>query len=436
MFVRGTTPSWFLSQDTSDVLNFCLHVLQQDGLHSPPFDGHPDGDGSLRAVGMTAETWQTWFTDVIKIQRDYERTIHQWAQEQHADMGQSMPPFDKRIGQPALAWSGNSAVRKPLQELWEQHQQRITANRGLDKKILTTQIMQRETARRPINLWQELRPYHQRIPPLTVYYIHYVGGVDLVVSPDTVLLSDSGLDEASERSSLLRAAAVLADGGEHSWRRPVDALVEQQREQRIQQLVAEAQQIDQTEDSDPIVAIAKTLRRAFLVEYAWKMNTLHITKQKVTEKQGLYCLTIQDQIGKTHTFTCYSMRNPAGLWKVQSYSGGPVALPPVVYTVARTLWRWAVTRNHPQFWFNGGSGLVYGADGTQKNGFRGSGEVSDSKVVRVRLLDAHGELAEDTVENGLVIFSNERQMEIPIYAELYDSANKMVWRQTVIEKYR
>ena len=55
-------------------------------------------------------------------------------------------------------------------------------------------------------------------------------------------------------------------------------------------------------------------------------------------------------------------------------------------------------------------------------------------IARVLLRDALGELAEDTVENGLVIFSNERQMEAPLYAELYESTGKMVRRQTVVER--
>jgi len=50
------------------------------------------------------------------------------------------------------------------------------------------------------------------------------------------------------------------------------------------------------------------------------------------------------------------------------------------------------------------------------------------------LSDAYGELAEDTVENGLVIFHNERQMEAPMEAELYDSTGRLVRRQTVIKR--
>lgn len=433
MFVRGTPQPWYFSLDTSEAIDFCFRVLQEDGLPAPPFDQHPDGDGSLRAAGMTAESWQAWLMDVLQLERECEQTMQQWAREQRAGVEQPMPSLDERIGHPAVAWSGNPAVGQRLQEWWEQYQQRARANSGLTKEIRTTLHMRQHQGQKPVNLWAELRPYHRHIPPLKVYYIHYPGGVDLVVPPDTVLLSDSGLDAAVERASLLRAAAVLADGGERSWHRPVDTLVEEQREQRVEQLVAEAQQMGQVEDSEPTAAVRKALCRYYLGQYEWKMDTLRFTKHKVTPEQGLYYLAIQDQAGKTHTFICSVARKPDSLWKALSCSGGPVALHPVV----RTLLRWIVTRNRPWLWFHGGSGIVYTADGTPKNGFLGGGEVSATgrKIARVRLFDARGELADDMVENGLVIFSNERQMEAPLYAELYDSTGKMVRRQAVVERH-
>jgi hypothetical protein len=432
MFVKGTTQPWYLSQDTSEALDFCFHVLQEDGLPVPPFNRHPDGDGSLRAAGMTAESWQAWLMDVLQGLQEHKQAMQHWAQEQQAGVEQPMPSPDERLWQPALAWSGHPTVGQRLQELWEQYQQNEKVNRGLNREIRTTLQMRRHTGQKPVNVWATLRPYHQRIPPLKVYHIHYPGGVDLVVSPDTVLLSDSGLDSAAECASLLRAAAVLADGGERSWHRPVDTLVEEQREQQVAQLVAEVQQVDQAEDSEPTAAVRKALRRYYLGQYDWKMDTLRFTKQKVTLAYRLYYLAIQDQAGKTHTFICYVVRKPDGLWKALSCSGGPVALNPVV----RTLLQWIMTRNRPWLCFNGGYGIVYTADGTPKNGFLGGGEVSANgrKIAHVRLRDARGELAEDTVENGLVIFSNERQMEAPLYAELYDSTGKMVQRQTVVKR--
>lgn len=436
MFVRGTTPSWYFSQDTSEAIDFCFRVLQVDGLSAPPFDRHPDGDGSLRAAGMTAESWLAWLMEVLQLQREQEQAVKQWAVARREGLEQAVLSFDKRLQQPALAWSGSPAVGQRLQELWEQDQQNARANRGLEKQMRETLHLRRQTEQ---NLWAALRPYHQRVPPLKVYVIHYAGGVDLVVPPDTVLISDSGLDGTAERTSLLRAAAALADGGEHSWHRPVDALVEEQRAQRVEHLVAEAQQIDQAEDSDPLAAVRKELHRSYLGRSEWRMETLRVAKHKVTPEDGVYYLSVQDQAGKMSTFTCEVVRKPDGLWQAQSCSGGPVALPGALYPLyplVRTLLQWTLVRHtRPWLWFYGGAGVVYTADGIPKNGFRGSGEMSGRKIVRVRLSDASGELAEDMVESGLVIFRNERQMEAPVEAELYDRAGRLVRRQTIIKRY-
>jgi|UPI00036C5C14 Fe-S cluster biosynthesis and repair protein YggX len=55
-------PLFFLSLGMGSAIYFCVWLLEQDGLRVPPFDQHPDGDGSLRSSGLTAETWRTWMT--------------------------------------------------------------------------------------------------------------------------------------------------------------------------------------------------------------------------------------------------------------------------------------------------------------------------------------------------------------------------------------
>src|SRR5689334_20983567 len=73
--------SWHYRQGTNSTADFCLWVLEVDGLRVPPFDQHPDGDGSLRALGLTAENWQTWFWRVLdpvqsKHDKDQLRQLH------------------------------------------------------------------------------------------------------------------------------------------------------------------------------------------------------------------------------------------------------------------------------------------------------------------------------------------------------------------------
>lgn len=55
-------PLFFLTLGMSPVIDFCIWVLEKDGLRIAPFDQHPDGDGSLRSLGMTADNWRSWIT--------------------------------------------------------------------------------------------------------------------------------------------------------------------------------------------------------------------------------------------------------------------------------------------------------------------------------------------------------------------------------------
>lgn len=50
------------------MVDFCVWVLEIDGLHVPPFDRHPDGNGTLRARGMDASAWQEWVAMVVATQ--------------------------------------------------------------------------------------------------------------------------------------------------------------------------------------------------------------------------------------------------------------------------------------------------------------------------------------------------------------------------------
>jgi hypothetical protein len=66
-----------------------------------------------------------------------------------------------------------------------------------------------------------------------------------------------------------------------------------------------------------------------------------------------------------------------------------------------------------------------------------NGEVIDNgfDVVRVRLVNDAGDVFEDTVQDGLVLFATiqDREVQWPMQAELYNRAGELVWRQTVLD---
>src|SRR5258708_30030096 len=52
---------WSCSVSFNPYVDFCIWVLEADGLRVPPFDKHPSGDGTLQAAGLHADEWWSWF---------------------------------------------------------------------------------------------------------------------------------------------------------------------------------------------------------------------------------------------------------------------------------------------------------------------------------------------------------------------------------------
>ena len=56
---------WALHLGFSSTVDFCVWVLERDGLQVHPFDRHPDGNRELREIGMTVELWQSWLKKIV-----------------------------------------------------------------------------------------------------------------------------------------------------------------------------------------------------------------------------------------------------------------------------------------------------------------------------------------------------------------------------------
>ena len=66
MILGEPTDRWFWSEDVDVAVDFCVRALRHDGLRVPPFDRHPDGDGSLRALGLDPGGWRRWLDAVLE----------------------------------------------------------------------------------------------------------------------------------------------------------------------------------------------------------------------------------------------------------------------------------------------------------------------------------------------------------------------------------
>jgi hypothetical protein len=245
MFRLGTENPWFCSVATDIDVDFCIWVLEADGLHVPPFEYHATGDGSLRAAGLDGESWQSWAEGMIRLKdqhsyasqkyalqtandatrllleqgglpnepqseeaQQYIRTHQQeflqlWQQAQQAQPDLLLP---KRIAPPER-WSGNPEVGKRLSELWEQYGP-ISGKRFAWEESLRT------NNNGTTNLWQDLKPYHTRLDSLMIHLVAYSQETVYLVPPRSIIMTivDGDLDEENFRTRTLQAAETLASG--------------------------------------------------------------------------------------------------------------------------------------------------------------------------------------------------------------------------------
>ena len=243
MFSLGTENPWFCSADTDRDVDFCIWVLEADGLHVPPFEYHSGGDGSLRAAGLDAESWRSWVEEMIRLKDQHHYTSQKLSVQTANDVcrvllakgglpndpqsedsrqylqahqqefvqlvmqaRQAQPDlfFPKRIASPEV-WNGSPGVGKQLSELWEQHGPISEQRFAWEKEFRTTNSA-------TTNLWEDLKPYHTRLDSLMIHFVAYSQEKDYLVLPRSIIMTivDGHLDDEGFRSRVSLAAEAIA----------------------------------------------------------------------------------------------------------------------------------------------------------------------------------------------------------------------------------
>jgi hypothetical protein len=156
------------------------------------------------------------------------------------------------------------------------------------------------------------------------------------------------------------------------------------------------------------------------------LSTVRFLRAKSIPGWYLLEVTYDDDEGSQQQRTMIFRRDEQGRWI--AVSGGTSSDLQALVT------EWLVPiRDHPLIFVSGSKGGH--ADGSRE--FVAHGEVFDNgfEVVRVRLSNDAGQTFEDVVEDGLVLFAALQREEVqwPMRAELYDQADKLVWRETVLD---
>lgn len=455
MHLLHSRHSWHYRQGSDPTVDFCLWVLQVDGLHVPPFDQHPDGDGSLRALGLTANDWQTWFLRVLdptQRERDVEqlRQLHLAAylnasnepdmehlkrryQAERLKISTDPPlPPPPEFSHYHASWSDSIAVKNRLIELEEQYRQVASQRQEWSGDV--ERALQREEQKAATRLYDELKPYHHRIPPLNICFAMYEYPLDYLVSPATLLITiQEGQPRLQEfRERVLAAVAELA--AQPDRRRRQSAYT--RREGSAGQFVAYRRHarkpIPPPLPRPAMPRLEDPLRQMVLEELGdtrmfygtVDLATVHFLREKQRPGWKLYEVTFQEIDGEQHRLTVILQQNDDGSWRWNS--GG-------TSSDMQNQWSkiFAPVRDHPLI-FLSTQGVNFG---DQQYLQTACGDVIDNgfHVERVRLVNDAGQAIEDAVEDGYVFFAckPEEQVQLPMQAELYDRQGKLVWRQKI-----
>lgn len=186
-----SSDSWTVGVGFDMDLDFCVWLLERDGLRVPPFDQHPDGTGELRALGMNAENWSAWF-HAVALAPDFEPAPFNLFPSGHL--------FPDHHPRHAI-----EPLRRRLHDLRETYGPVSNQRRTIEPNLRIPNWVQYH---RP-NLYQVLRPYHQQIPaPFIVRIVRYVTRVDALIRPSHVVL---GFDDLPKPDAYVDSIVLAAD---------------------------------------------------------------------------------------------------------------------------------------------------------------------------------------------------------------------------------
>lgn len=437
MHLLHSRNSWSYRIDFDIMVDFCIWILQVDGLHIPPFDQHPDGDGSLRAAGLTGEDWQAWLLQALHQQDEFKQSL-----QQHVPGGDPLHPLkdlsSRRLPEPRYppsAWSGRDAVRERLVELWEQYGP--VSNQRKRQEPAFARALRKEEHQSGKRLYDELRPYHTRIPPLSIYLVAYEQPLDYLVPPAALLMTlQEGQPEPEEfRERVLAAVAELATQSGQRRRTSLYTRVGNTASQFAFAYREHARKpVPPSPPRQEIPKLTDPARQMVLDVLGGEhspygtadLTTVQFLREKNRPGWRLYEITFQEIDGEQHRVIFVLWQNEDGSWHCQSCSSS---------SDMQNQWSkiFAPVRDHPLMFLSVSTHDM--AD--HRHLLQAYGDVIDNgfHVERVRLVTNAGQVFEDTVEGGFVFFVCEQKqpIQLPVQAELYNNEGELVWRQTVPE---
>jgi hypothetical protein len=147
--------------------------------------------------------------------------------------------------------------------------------------------------------------------------------------------------------------------------------------------------------------------------YGAQLSSVRLLKQRAIAGRQVVAVAFTDREGRDLFCACELRQQDDGTWSVHGSAGGGLSGP-----------RWEAPRAN-----------LGGSPGNQASGCYFGGLVqgdSAGEVTRVRLVSADGVILEDTVEEGVILFLGDRPVGLPLSADLYDRAGKLVTHHVAI----
>jgi len=145
-----------------------------------------------------------------------------------------------------------------------------------------------------------------------------------------------------------------------------------------------------------------------------KPASVRFLKERSIPHRQVHAVTFEDETGQQWDYVCFVAQDAKGRWHFESGGGGGGTGGDIKCYPARS-----------DPWANL-------AGGGWEDRFWAGGHVIDNglDVTRVRLTGSNGQVLEDTVDDGLVLFVTEQKVRVPIQVELYNRSGEVVGKHS------
>jgi hypothetical protein len=239
----------------NQMVDFCVWILERDGLKVPPFSHHPEGSAELREQGLNSANWSIWFERIIRTQdqrlnwhvpniqdsisqkqesfkrmaaevaklniKTPERSeskdrvnlerILTWEEQQYQRAIALSGGISNNYSDPSSLWDSSEMVKPLLSQQWSiyQSQLRERAQILIGNLTANTQSIGRPTLFN--QMYDEIRGFQDRPDALEILQVGYPHAIEYVLSPVYIVVSlKNGLGhEESFCESILQATNHL-----------------------------------------------------------------------------------------------------------------------------------------------------------------------------------------------------------------------------------